>query len=255
MIATWTLLRLTRKLSVWVVRFKKGREKEEGAKFGTIFKRSLDIIIYTVAGIIILNFFGIKVTPILATLGVGGIAVALALQDTLENFFSGFYIVTDKSVKLGDLIELEGGAIKGHVEDIGWRTTRIKTLSGNMIIIPNSKLSQAITTNYDLQNKQTSVIIPVSVSYDSDLEKVEKTSEQVAKKIQKNTKGAVSAFEPIIRYNMFGDNGIHFKVILKAEHETGKYLIKHEFIKALHKEFKKQKIEMPYPQMDVHLKK
>ena len=109
----WTLLRLTRRLTIWFVRFKKGKEKEEGAKFGTIFRRLLDIVIYVIAGIVILNYFGIKVTPILATLGVGGIAVALALQDTLANFFSGFYIVTDRSVKLGDFIELEGGIIKG----------------------------------------------------------------------------------------------------------------------------------------------
>ena len=100
-----------------------------------------------------------------------------------------------------------------------------------------------------------SVLIPVSVSYDSDLEKVEKVCIDVAKKVQKSFKGSVKDFEPLVRYNEFADSGINFNVIIKVEHVTSQYPLKHGFIKALHKEFKKQKIEIPYPQMDVHVKK
>ena len=129
-------------------------------------------IFWVVGLIIILNFLGIPITPMITALGVGGLAMALALQDTLANFFAGIHIMMEKSIRVGDFIKLESGQ-EGVVEDITWRTTRVKMLPNNMVIIPNHKFSQSIVTNYSLPEKRMSLSIPVSVSYQADPEKVE----------------------------------------------------------------------------------
>jgi len=110
-------------------------------------KNVIDAFIYIIAFLVILSTIGIEITPLIASLGIGGLAVALALQSTLENYFSGVYITFDRTIKVGDYIELENG-MKGYVDAIGWRSTKIRTLSSNLIIIPNSKLTDMIVTNY-----------------------------------------------------------------------------------------------------------
>jgi small-conductance mechanosensitive channel len=204
------------------------------------------ILIYIIALAVILDHFHINVTPLIAALGVGGLAVGLALQGTLSNLFSGFQIISDKIIKVGDYIELENG-ISGYVEDISWRSTKIRTLPNNIVIIPNSKLADNILTNNSLPFKEMSVVIPCGVAYGSDLEKVEKVTVDVAKKIQKTVPGAVKNFEPFIRYNKFGDSNIDFSIILRVETFVDKYLVMHEFIKALKKAYDKEKIEISWP--------
>ncbi len=114
--------------------------------------------------LIILTVLGISITPLITALGVGGLAVALALQDTLANLFAGIHILMEKSIRIGDFIKLESGQ-EGFVEDITWRTTRVKMLPSNMVIIPNGVLAKSIVTNYYLPEKRMSLLIPVSVSY------------------------------------------------------------------------------------------
>lgn len=217
-------------------------------------RRAVYLVVFTIAGIFILNLFGIKLTAVLAGLGIASLAVGLALQDTLSNFFSGIWMAFDRPIKVGDFIEIEPTKT-GHVEEISWRNTRIRTLQNNIVIIPNSKLSQNILTNYHAPNSEVGVKAEASVSYDMDLEKVEKITQEVAEKIQKTIKGAVKTFEPTVRYNEFGDSGINFYVMLRAETYPDQFFIKHEFIKQLYKKFKKERIEIPYPQRVIHIKK
>jgi small-conductance mechanosensitive channel len=94
------------------------------------------IVIFTIGILVILHSLGVSITPILATLGVGGLAVALALQDTLSNLFSGFHIVVAKQIRIGDYIKLDSGE-EGYVTDINWRTTKIKMLPNNVVLVPN----------------------------------------------------------------------------------------------------------------------
>jgi len=207
-----------------------------------------------VAFLLILRVWDINITPLLASLGIAGLAVALALQDTFSNFFSAVYITADRPVKVGDYIELENG-LKGYVEDVGWRSTRLRTLPNNSIIIPNNKLAQSILTNYDAPKPEMSIVIPVGVSYNSDLEKVEKVTVDVAKKVLGSVEGGVADFEPFIRYKEFGDSSINFSVILRVKNFVNQYLVMHEFIKALKKRYDKEGIDIPFPQRDVHMKK
>jgi len=204
------------------------------------------VVIFGVGILIILNVLGISITPILATLGVGGLAVALALQDTLSNLFAGFHIIVARQIKVGDYIKLDSGE-EGYVTDITWRSTKIRMLPNNVVLVPNEKLAKAIVTNYYLPDKEMAVLVNVGVHYDSDLDKVEKVTCEVAKEVMKNVPGSVPEFQPFIRYNTFGDFSINFTVILRAKEFADQYLIKHEFIKRLHQRYAQEGIIIPYP--------
>jgi len=203
---------------------------------------------------IILNILGVPVTAPLAAAGIGGIAIAFALQSTLNDFLSGVYIMADRPVRVGDYIELETGQ-KGYVVSVGWRSTRIRELPNDIIIIPNSKLASTIVTNYYLPEREMACLVQVGVSYGSDLEKVEKVTIDVAKKVMSRVPGGVKEFEPFIRYHTFSDFSINFTVILRVNEYVDKYLLTHEFIKELHKRYKKEGIVIPFPIRTVYMKR
>lgn len=208
--------------------------------------KATNILVYIIGLLIILKHFNVEITPLVATLGIGGIAIGLALQDTLSNFFAGLHIISDKPINIGDFIELEGD-VSGYVTDIGWRTTRIRTLPNTLVIVPNSKIASSIIKNDTLPVPEMSVVVQCGVDYTSDLEKVEKVTIETAKKIQKNVQGAVKDFEPFIRYHTFGDSNINFSIILRVQTFVDKYLVTHEFIKALKKYYDKEGIEISWP--------
>ncbi len=217
----------------------------------SILENIIKISIFIIGLLILLNFLGISIIPIITALGVGGIAIALALQETLSNLFAGFHIILSKHIKAGDYIKLENGE-EGYVVDITWRNTLIKSLSDNLIVVPNSKLASTILTNYFLPKKETSILIPVNVSYDSDLEKVEEITTCVAREILKEIYNEENG-EVFIRYKEFGEYGINFNVIIKIKEFSDQYLIKHKFIKKLHKKYKEEGIIIPYPARKIYI--
>ncbi len=211
-------------------------------------------VILVLGGLIILQSLGISITPLITALGVGGLAVALALQDTLSNLFAGFHIIVSKMVLPGDYIKLATGE-EGYVTDVSWRNTTIRALPNNIVVVPNSKLASSILTNFHQPVNEMSVLVQVGVSYDSDLEKVEKVTIEVAKKVLKEVPGGIPDFEPFIRYHTFGDFSINFSVILRVKEFVDQYLIKHEFIKRLHKRYQAEGIEIPFPIHTIYMKK
>jgi len=219
----------------------------------TSLTQNLVTIIILIVGILwLLSNLGISITPMLTALGVGSLAVALALQDTLSNFFAGLYILASRQFMPGDYIKLDSGA-EGYVVDIGWRATRIRELPNNMIVVPNAKLAQTQITNYHSPEKEMSVSVQIGVAYGSDLDKVERVTIDVARYALRNTPGGVAGFEPFIRYHTFGDSSINFSVILRVKEYTDKFLIIHEFIKRLYERYQKEGIEIPFPQRTVWL--
>ena len=223
-------------------------------QFLPILKKIIIGFVYAIVIIYILKeVFDVEITPLIAGLGIAGLAIALALQDPLSNFFAGVFIIADRRIKIGEYIELENG-MKGYVEDVGWRSVRIKTLQNNYIIIPNLKLSQNIVTNYYTLEEEMAVVLPCGVSYNSDLEKVEKITIEVAKEIQQNVAGAVKNFEPFIRYNKFDDSNINFSIILRVEKFVDQYPVLHEFIKKLMTRYNKESIEISFPVRNIYFK-
>ncbi|HMK60012.1 MAG TPA: mechanosensitive ion channel family protein [Dissulfurispiraceae bacterium] len=205
--------------------------------------------------IIALGILGISITPLITALGVGGLAVALALKDTLENFFSGIHILVEKSIRVGDFIKLETGQ-EGYVEDITWRTTRIRMLPNNMVVIPNSKLSQSIVTNYYLPEQKMSLQIPISVSYSSDPDHVEELLIDEAGKAAGEVPGLLEDPPPFVRFIPgFGDSALEFTLICQVREFVDQYNVQHELRKRILKRFRAEHIEIPFPQRTINIKR
>jgi small-conductance mechanosensitive channel len=211
--------------------------------------------IYAIGLLIILALLGISITPILTALGVGGLAVALALQDTLANLFAGIHILAERTVRVGDFIRLETGQ-EGYVQDITWRATRIRMLPNNMVVIPNSKLAQSVVTNYYLPEKRMSLLIPVSVSYASDPDRIERILVEEARSAATSVPGLLGDPEPFVRFIPgFGESSLDFTLICQVAEFTDQYLAQHELRKRIFRRFQQEGIEIPFPQRTVHLRK
>lgn len=220
----------------------------------SIFGNIAKIIVYGLGTLVILQSLGISITPILTALGVGGLAVALAFQDTLSNLFSGVHIIISRHIKPGDYIKLEGGS-EGYVSDIGWRNTIIKSTSNNIVVVPNSKIASSIIINYNQPDKKIPVTVDIRVSYDCDLSKVEKITTEVGMEVMKNVAGGVIEFTPLIRYHTMEDSAVGFTAILMGKEFVDQYLIKHEFIKRLLARYSVEGIAIPFPVRDVRVTK
>ncbi|MFK7800915.1 MAG: mechanosensitive ion channel family protein [Anaerolineae bacterium] len=213
--------------------------------FAPLINRVLTIAIYIGGLLVLLDSFEIPITPMLTSLGLSGLAVALALQPTLESFFAGLQVLTDQVVAVGDYVELEG--LEGYVVEIGWRSTRIQTTQRNMVIVPNSTLVSAIITNYDAPVREISVIIHAGVSYESDLEKVEKVSLEVMRAVIEESHDAVKNRQPQFGFESFGDSNINFWVWHYAKSKAASKRLTSLIIKRLHARFVEDGIEMNYP--------
>jgi len=204
--------------------------------------------------LIIMSVIGISITPLITALGVGGLAVALALQDTLANLFAGIHILVEKTIRVGDFIKLESGQ-EGYVDDITWRTTRVRMLPNNMVVIPNSKLSQSIVTNYYLPEKRMSLLISIGVSYSSDPEKVEKILIEETKNAVGQIPGLLGDPEPFVRFIPgFGDSSLDFTLICQVKEFVDQYLAQHELRKRIFNRFKQEGIEIPFPHRTVYVR-
>lgn len=212
----------------------------------SILEYLIKIVIFVIGGLFMLQTVGISIAPLLTALGVGGLAVALALQDTLSNLFAGLQIIAAKNMQPGDFIRLESRE-EGFIQDINWRTTTIRALSNQIVIIPNNRLATSVITNFTKPDKENAILVDVGVSYNSDLVKVEQVTIEVARSIMKEVTGGVKEFTPFIRYNRFDAYSIKFTVIMRGMDFIDQFLVVHEFIKKLHQRYKEENIEIPFP--------
>lgn len=212
----------------------------------SLTKIIVNAVVMTIGLLILFQTVGIKITPILGALGVGGLAVALALQDTLANFFAGLQVMASKQINLGDYVNLDSNQ-EGFVTDIGWRAATLKMLNNNVVIVPNTKLAQAIVINYSLDERDFAVRMTIGVAYDSDLEKVERVTVEVAREVVSRIEGAAKDFDPLVRFHTFADSSIEFNVIMRYEDYGAQFLAQHELVKALHKRYQQEGIEIPFP--------
>ena len=211
-----------------------------------VVRQTTRILVVVVGGLVLLSTLGISIAPVLTTLGIGGLAVALGLQETLTNLFAGMQLTLAGNIRIGDFIRLESGE-EGFIDDIQWRATRVRTLANNFVLIPNSRLAQSVVTNYHRPSKDVAVLVQVGVHYDSDLARVERVTCEVARNVMQTVPGGVPDFEPFIRFHTFADSSINFTVILRTLEFSGNFLIKHEFIKALSTRYSAEGIVIPFP--------
>ena len=218
----------------------------------TILKGVSRGIIWGLGLLVLLGTLGISITPIIASLGITSLAVALALQPTLGNFFSGVQLVMDKPIRVGDFIELDSGE-QGFVEKIGWRSTWIRMLPNNMVIMPNSVLSESKIINYYYPQKELSVPVEVGVHYDSDLDHVERVALEVAREVLRTHEWGVPEYNTFVLFHTFDNSSINLTVMLRAKEYFNRFWVKSAFMKLLHKRFAEEGITIPYPIRAINL--
>jgi small-conductance mechanosensitive channel len=197
--------------------------------------------------VLLLQEFGVRITPILTALGVGGLAVALALQDTLSNLFGGFYVAVAGQIRLGDYIKLSSGE-EGYVADIAWRSTTVRALANNLIVIPNAKLSQTIVTNYHLPDKRMSVGLQVNVTLDSELDQVQRVLLEVVTQGVQEIPGMVASSPPSVTFDPgFGDYYLAFSLNYQVTEFSNQWSVKDALRRRIYKRFKEEGIRLPYP--------
>lgn len=217
----------------------------------SLFVTLAKITVYSIGLLVLLQSFGVSVAPLLAALGVGGLAVALALQPTLANLFSGIQLLASGKLRPGDYIAVEGGW-EGYIEDINWRNTTLRQLPNNHVIIPNSKLSESTLTNFYLPAPEMSIVLSCGVAYGSDLQQVERVAIEVARESMAALPAGAPVFEPFVRFDSFGESSIDFRVILRVNEVVDQHLLRHEFVMRLHDRFAREGIEIPFPQRVIH---
>jgi small-conductance mechanosensitive channel len=223
-------------------------EQIPGAVPVTTLSQNLAQLAVLILGILVgLRVIGIEVTPILTALGVGGIAVALALQDTLSNLFAGFYITLARQIRPGDYIKLTTGE-EGYVTDISWRATALRNLSNNMVIVPNAKLAQSNVTNYYLPEKRMGASVQVNVAYDSDIDRVERVLLEIGLKAVTEIPGMAPEPAPSVTLDPgFGESAIGFTLGFQIAEFSKQYGVRHEIRKRILHRFREEGITIPFP--------
>ena len=235
------------------LKFSGSSDMTQSTLLDTIFR----VAIYASGALVILDYFNISIAPIMAAMGVGGMAVAFGVRETLENIFSGLQLIISKQLRVNDYIKLSTGD-EGKVIDINWRfITVMPANEGSVVVIPNKVIANAVTSNFSQPRDDIVVIVPIGVSYDSDLEQVERVTVEVARELQIKIDGYEPHFDsegvdrnklaPIVRYQAFNDSSIDFNTVMHVQTFTNQYLLKHEFIKAITKRYREEGINIPFP--------
>ncbi len=223
-------------------------------KFFPLIRRLVVVLIYGFGILLILDLLNINISPLIAGLGLGGLAVALAIQPTLANLFAGTYVMTEGVVSPGDYIELEGN-ISGYVLNVGWRSTRIRTWTNNLVVVPNSRFAETIITNYQQPAPAVNVMLTCGVSYNSDLHRVEQVCHEVMNDLLDEEPNAHKEYGGWFGYDSFGDSNVNFWLFLQARDRLGSFIVQSSLIQRLHSRFIEEGIVINYPMRTLQLPK
>ena len=246
-IACYTISRLIRAVMRW---YSARAPHETRTALNTviwpILIRITSIIVFTFGALVVLDIMGIPITPLLAGIGIGGIAVALAISPTIASFIAGTYAVAEGQISEGDYVEIDSERA-GFVTTIGWRSTVLRSRFNNVIIVPNSLITESIVTNYSTPTPAVTGMVECGVSYDSNLREVERVCLEIAGEVFEESEAANTEFAPRIRFFEFADSNINFRIIFQDVDRVAMIAIQHEIIMRLHERFKEEGIEINYP--------
>lgn len=246
LVLTVTFLIVAMRVSAAGVRTLATRHSGLG-KSTTLVQNVVKLVLLLLGSAVILRQLGIDVTTLVAALGISGLAVALALQDTLGNLFAGLQIIMSRQIRPGDYVELASGE-EGAVTDIQARNTTIRTFpERNRVLVPNAILASTVVTNYSLPDRRLLITLPIGVSYDSDLEKVEAVTVAVAREVLSEVEGGLTDEEPFVRFEEFADFSINFLLRVPVRDFIDQFLVRHVLVKRIHERYRDEGIEIPFP--------
>jgi len=210
---------------------------------------SVKYIIWLIGIMIALSSINIQITPLITTMGIAGLAIALAAQNVLTNVFGGVTITLDQLYKVGDRVEF--GGVYGDVHDIKPRYTKVKTLDNTVITIPNAKVINDLITNFAVPDTTVRVKIPVSVAYGTDPGKVDVILLDIANR----TPLVLKEPKPFVRFIEYAASSQNFELIVWIRHYDDRHPVLDRILREMFSRFKEEGIEIPFSQMDVHIKK
>ena len=236
----------------WLEEHLEGRDAASAGGWALpLARRGVLIVVFAMSAMVSLDILGINISPLIAGLGIGGLAIALALQPTLSNLFAGTYVITEGVVNEGDYIEMENG-ITGYVVDVSWRSTRLRTWTNNLVVIPNSRFAETIITNYDQPQAHVNVFLTCGVAYESDLQQVESVSMEVMRQVEREHPGVVKDYGVYFGYDTFGESNVDFWLFMQASSRLDSFEVRTELIKQLHARLTDEGITINYPVRTLH---
>ncbi len=244
-----SLVLITRLLSVsldWYISRLSVDQRSATAHILPILRKVAVIVVYAIGVMLMLDALGISISPLIASLSLGGLAVALAIQPTLSNVFAGTYVATENVISPGDYIELEGG-IAGYVIEVSLRSTRIRTWENQLVVIPNSRLAESIVTNYSEPTPPINVYLTCGVSYSSDLDRVEAVSRDVMTRVLEESPHAVKDYGSYFAFDTFGESNVDFWLFVQARDRLSSFELRSELVNELHRRFAEEGIIINYP--------
>ncbi len=213
-----------------------------------LFRNLFRVAVLAVGVMAVLLIWQVNLTPLFASAGIVGLAVAIAAKDTLANLFGGISIFMDRPYKINDYIILDSGE-RGEVVDIGIRSTRIMTRDDVLITIPNSVMANAKIINESAPLPRFRIRVPVGVAYGSDLKFVE----DLLVKIALDNPDVTPQPEPRSRVRRFGPSSIDFELLCWVKDPRYKGRVVHDLLQAIYVAFEENGITIPYPQRDIHI--
>lgn len=216
---------------------------------GSPIKLGIKIAVVPVVVVCALQVLEVPVTSFVAALGLGSLAVALALKDTLANMFAGIQLVLDQPIRAGDFVEVDQ-KVRGVVHEIGLRSTKIRTLENNMIIVPNNTLAQTIVINNDAFDRAYSHRFFVGVSYSSDTRHVQRVLQDVLDTCGREVEGVLPG-PHAVRFVEFGDSALVFRLEVRLEQYPGRRGPLSEMHHRIHERLREEGVEIPFPMRTV----
>ncbi|MEE9525917.1 MAG: mechanosensitive ion channel family protein [Candidatus Woesearchaeota archaeon] len=218
-----------------------------------VIKKALSVVFFIAIFLAILHVWGIEIGPLLAGLGIGGIAIAFALQKSLGNVFGGVSMILDRSIAVGDVVVLDKD-LRGEIVDIGLRSTKVKTFDNEYIVVPNGVLADMNIHNVSRPEPAIRIVIPFGVAYGSDADKVKKIVLKEIAKIDGLDKRRKEKF-PLVRFLEMADSSLNFKAYFYITSYKNRYEAIDQATSLIYNALNKNKVSIPFPQMDVHVKK
>lgn len=209
-------------------------------------------VVWFIAILMVLRMLDVDITPLIAGAGIAGLAVALAAQDIISNFFGGAVILADRPFAVNDRIKID--TYLGDVVSIGPRSTRIKTLDYQMVTIPNSKVASSVIVNYAMPDVKLKIKIPVSVAYGSDVKHVKEILLDIGHEAAEQSEYVLSDPAPSVYFLEFGASSLNFTLVLWAKVFNQLWDVQDYVNTRVCERFAEEGIEIPFPQMDVHMR-
>lgn len=252
-ILTWIALRLTKRISDrlihLIIRQKEDEEFQKRTKtLGSVVRYAIIFVILTISGITLLRELGIDIGPILATAGIGGLAIGFGAQSLVKDIISGFFILLQDQMRVGDVVEI--GSKGGVVEKISLKTTVLRDLAGNVHYIPNGQID--MVTN--MTKEYSRYVFDIGVAYREDVDEIMRIIKEIDEEMRSDPEFKDDIIEPIEVLGV--DRFANSAVIIKARTTTlpiKQWRVAREFNRRIKKRFDELKIEIPFPHLTLYM--